>query len=126
MSFATSSGAPTITVDTSQLDAWARVLARAGIEITVVNEKQLTEAAKQLKEDAKRDAPEDTGDLKKSIRITAGKEFRRVGSKKRQGFFQEFGTSRHPPQPWLFHNGERAGLKMEKQLGVAGTRVLLK
>lgn len=115
-----------ITVDTSELDAWGRVLARAGIEITIVNEQALTEAAKQLKEDAKRDAPVDKGDLQRTVRVYAGKEWRRVGSPLKQGFFQEFGTSRHPPQPWLFHNGERAGTKMEKLLTTGGVKVLLK
>jgi hypothetical protein len=58
--------------------------------------------------------------------VYAGKEWRRVGSPLRQGFFQEFGTSRHGPQPWLFANGDRAGVKVEKMLSVAGTKVLLK
>jgi hypothetical protein len=115
-----------ITVDTSEVDRWERVLARAGVEIVKVNEEELTKAAKELKGLARADAPVDTGDLQRSIRTYAGKEWRRVGSPLKQGFFQEFGTSRHPPQPWLFHNGERVGVKMEKQLGVAGTKVLLR
>jgi hypothetical protein len=30
--------------------------------------------------------------------------------------FQEFGTSRHGPQPWLFHNGEDGGDKIAETL----------
>lgn len=115
-----------VTVDTSELDAWGRVLARAGFEITVVNEAALTEAGKELQARAKNDAPRRTGDLERSIYLRGGKEWRRVGSPLRQGFFQEFGTSRHPPQPFLFSNGDRAGIKLENELGVAGTRVLLR
>lgn len=116
----------TVTVDTSELNRWQRALVRAGIEITIVNEKALTEAAKQLKADMQRDAPVDTGELRDSIRISAGKEFRRVGSKVRQSFFTEFGTSVMAPQPWAFHNGERAGVTMEKQLTKDGVRLLIK
>jgi hypothetical protein len=115
-----------VTVDTSELDRWGRALARAGIEITIVNEKVLTEAAKELKTRATNMAPVLTGALARSIRITAGKEWRRVGSPLKQGFFQEFGTSRHPPQPWLFPNADHAATKMERELGVAGTKVLLR
>lgn len=116
----------TVAVDTSELDAWGRVLARAGLEITVVNEKALTEAARKLQEDARRDAPVDTGALKGSIRISAGREWRRVGSNVRYAVFVELGTSKMSPRPFLFHNGERAGLAIEKELGVGGTKVLLR
>lgn len=112
------------TVDTSELDRWERVLVRAGVEIVKVNETELTAAAQEFKQAAIRDAPERTGALKRSIRVTAGKEFRRVGSPLKQGFFQEFGTSRHPPQPWLFHNGERAGRRIEAEIGKKSVRLL--
>lgn len=114
-----------ITIDTSELTGFERVLARAGVEIQKVNEAELTAAAKLLKERAKAAAPVDTEALRKSIRITAGKEFRRVGSNLKQGFFQEFGTSRHPPQPWLFSNGEVAGQQLLKELGRGGPRLII-
>lgn len=114
-----------VTVDTSELDRWERTLARAGVEIVKVNEEALSKAARELKAAAQRDAPEHTGALRRSIRITAGKEFRRVGSPLKQGFFQEFGTSRHPAQPWLFHNGEAAGVTVMNELGKNGYRLLL-
>jgi hypothetical protein len=115
-----------IDVDLSELNAWGRVLARAGFEITVVREEKLTEAAIKLQADAKANAPVLTGDLRKSIYRRGGKEWRRVGSPLKQGYFQEFGTSRHGPQPWLFSNGDRAGILLEREMGNAGARVLLK
>ena len=115
-----------VNVDTSELSRFERVLARAGVEIQKVNEEELTAAAKQFKEDAKRDAPVDTGALQRSIRIWAGKEWRRVGSPLKQGFFTEFGTSRMSPQPWLYHNGDRAGVRVEDQLTKNGTRLILR
>lgn len=115
-----------VEVDVSEVKAWERVLSRAGVDIVRVNEEALTEAAKQLKADAQRDAPVRTGALRRSIRVYAGKEWRRVGSPLRQGFFQEFGTSKMSPQPWLFANAERAGSAVEKQLTVGGVKVLLR
>lgn len=115
-----------VTVDTSELSRFERTLVRAGVEIVKVSEEALTKAASQLKDDAKRDAPVDDGDLQRSIRVYAGREWRRVGSPLKQGFFQEFGTSRHPPQPWLFHNGERAGTTIENVLKKDGVNLILK
>lgn len=115
-----------ISVDTSELNGLERMLARAGVDIRKVDEEALTAAAKQLKADAQADAPVDTGALRRSIRIYAGKEYRRVGSPLRQGFFQEFGTSKMAPQPWLFHNGEEAGVEVEKRLSKGGYQLLLK
>lgn len=114
-----------VDVDVRELTAFERVLVKAGVEITIVNEQVLTEAARQLKEQAKADAPVDTGELQRSIRIWAGKEWRRVGSKKKQGFFTEFGTSEMSPQPWLYSNGEEAGVKVERELTTASMRLVL-
>jgi len=93
----------------SQVARLARDLAGAGAAMEEVSDDVLDEAAAQVQAEAKRDAPVLTGELQGSIWIRKGKTFRRVGSSTRQGVFQEFGTSRHPPQPWLFANGERGG-----------------
>lgn len=118
--------ADTVTVDTSELDRWERVLARAGVEIRKVNEEALTKAAKQLKADAQRDVPVRSGDLQRSIRISAGKEFRRVGSNLRYAKFVELGTVNTAAQPYLFSNAEKAGLELTREMAKNGENVILK
>lgn len=115
-----------VTVDTSELDVWGRILAHAGVEITVLNEAALTKAANQLKADARADAPVDTGDLQRSIRVYGGKEWRRVGSPLKQGFFQEFGTSIMAPQPWLYQNADKAGMLITKMMTNNGVKLIVK
>jgi hypothetical protein len=98
-----------ITADMSQVARLARDLAGAGAAMEEVSDHVLDTVAAEVQADAKRDAPVLTGELRDSIWIRKGKTFRRVGSSTRQGVFQEFGTSRHGPQPWLFKNGEKGG-----------------
>lgn len=115
-----------VSVDVSELTAFQKVLVRAGADIQrAADEKALTVAARELKDRAQASAPVFTGELKRSIRITAGKGWRRVGSKTRQGFFQEFGTSVMSPQPWLFANGDRAGFKVEQVLTKESVRLII-
>jgi hypothetical protein len=98
-----------ITADMSQVAKLARDLAGAGAAMEQVSDDVLDDVAAEVHAAAKRDAPVLTGALRDSIWIRKGKGFRRVGSSLRQGVFQEFGTSRHGPQPWLFHNGDKGG-----------------
>lgn len=89
--------------DFSQVDKLAVDLGRSGVTIVAKTESEvLTETANEVKAAAVAAAPRLTGDLAGSIRVQGGKGWRKVGSPLKQGFFQEFGTSRHPPQPWLY------------------------
>lgn len=66
--------------------------------------KVLNESIERVYERAKSAAPFRTGELEQSIRRTSSSRtdlYRRVWSTVRQGFFQEYGTFRHGPQPWL-------------------------
>lgn len=61
-------------------------------------------------------APRDTGELYESIqRDTAGMS-RRIYSPAKQGFFQEYGTAKHPPQPWLMILAPRLGARLMREL----------
>ena len=101
-----------VDVDTSEVDALAADLAAAGAKARAESSAVLTTAASGLRDAARAAAPVDTGELVGSIYIRGGADWRIVGSDVKQGFFQEFGTSRHPPQPWLFANAESAAAKV--------------
>lgn len=104
--------------DMSELVALAAELDLAADKIEpVVESKVLTNVARQVRSEAARDAPSDTGELADSVYIRGGKGYRIVGSDKKQGFFQEHGTSRHPPQPWLHPAADRGATELARLLG---------
>jgi hypothetical protein len=105
-----------IFADMSEVARLARDLAGAGAAMEEVSDEILDKVAADVKAAAVSDAPVLTGELRDSIWIRKGKSFRKVGSSTRQGVFQEFGTSRHGPQPWLYHNGEKGGAEIADSL----------
>lgn len=113
-----------ISVDTSQLSAWASKLATVAVHVTNAQERALTEAANEVKAEAERRAPVRTGELRSGFFINAGMGWRRVGNRTRQAFFQEFGTSKMSPQPSLFPASRRAEAKLVERLGKAGEDAL--
>lgn len=104
-------------VDVSDLLRLAGDFAKKASTIVFASREALEHVARQVQEEASRDAPEDTGALKASVYLIMEDEGARIGSPLKQGFYQEFGTSRHGPQPWLFPAGERGadqlGLDLE-------------
>jgi hypothetical protein len=105
-----------IFADMSQVAKLSRDLLGAAAAMEEVSDVTLDKVAAEVHAAAVSDAPVLTGDLKDSIWTRKGKGWRKVGSSLRQGVFQEFGTSRHGPQPWLFHNGEDGGDKIAETL----------
>ena len=99
--------------DTSELLRLVGDFAKKTATVAFATKETLMHVAREVEEEARRDAPEDTGALKASVylRLTDDDEAA-IGSELKQGFYQEFGTSRHPPQPWLFPAGERGGEKL--------------
>jgi len=62
----------------------------------------LAEAAEKIKDDAKEFAPVDTGALQKSIRRSDVSLINpKTGREVDYAAYQEFGTSRTPPQPYM-------------------------
>ena len=105
-----------VDIDTSEVDALAADLAVAGAKAAAESSASLTEIAAQLRDWSVASAPVDTGELAGSIYVRGGAGFRIVGSDTVQGFFQEFGTSVMPPQPWLYGNANRAGDRLRARL----------
>lgn len=73
-------------------------------------------ATEQLYSLAVSSVPVASGELKGSITKDSSGLARRVYSPLKQGFFQEYGTSRHPAQPWLMVHSERAHNQLEQEI----------
>lgn len=96
--------ADNIEFDISEVRELAAKLGTHSQETTIELRKALNASIGRVFQAAKSSAPVDTGELRASIRRTSGNRgdlYRRVWSATRQGFFQEYGTSRHPPRPWI-------------------------
>jgi hypothetical protein len=101
-----------IVVDTSEVVALAARLATAAAGIVDEAKTATKTAGDEMLAAMRRDAPVLTGALRASIDgHSAGGDYV-AGTDVDYGFYQEFGTSRHSPQPWAFHNGDRAGVRL--------------
>lgn len=61
-------------------------------------------------------APSSTGELKGDIRQDTSGLSRRVYTTVRQSFFQEYGTSFHPPQAFLMVFSDQAYADLEREI----------
>jgi hypothetical protein len=73
-------------------------------------------ATDRLHARAVNDAPRDTGELKGAIAKDSWGLARRVYAPVRQAFYQEYGTSFHPPQPFLMVHADRAHVDLEQEI----------
>lgn len=105
----------TIEIDTSEVEGLADLLAAQHETVGREVRKALTVSINRMHKAAVAAAPVDEGDLRDSIRHDANQGMgRRVYSTEKQGFFQEFGTSNHPPQPWLYPQLEAEAPRFEQ------------
>jgi len=108
----------TVYADFSQVDKLAVDLAASGAKVAGASKTIVSTTAREVHARAVADAPVLTGELKGSIYIHDDT----IGSDVKQGFYQEFGTTRHGPQPWLFTNAEDGGDRIALELdAVAGS-----
>lgn len=91
-----------ISVDTGELERLADDLAQAAPRVVKASSASMTRIANQIRDDAKGMAPVDTGELRDSIKIQGGLDYRIVYTDVRYGPFVEFGTSVMSPQPYLW------------------------
>jgi HK97 gp10 family phage protein len=113
----------TVTADFSEVDQLAVDLAAAGTAVNVASETIVSEEADRIRNDAAQRSPVLTGALRAGWYVTDGGDGTKiVTNDTRQAFYQEFGTTRHGPQPSLFpaadQGEERIATKLET---VAGT-----
>lgn len=102
--------------DTSELDGLATDLAAAGPKATIVSSAAMSAIAAQMRDDARSAAPVNTGELRDSIRVRGGADYRIVEATARHAFFVEFGTSDTSPQPYLWPQAGRASERMAEAL----------
>lgn len=114
-----------VTVDKRELEKWEATIAavegraRGGMAAIVDG------IAAEAVDIAKTLAPVDSGDLKGSIEVTrkTGGKFSRsrwIGTDVFYGLFQEYGTSRMAPQPFLNPAAERVAPKFGELMSQAG------
>ena len=114
-----------VEADFSELGRLQTLIGGASNRVTKDMPGVLDAVATAVAQDAARRAPRDTGELQSDIGVkqkegSATTRTRWVGSDTRQAFFQEFGTSRMPPQPWLSPAAEAGVGKLAEKLGELG------
>lgn len=88
--------------DFSDFRTLAADLARASARVEPLAQAVVTKSAADLQRLAQSAAPVDTGFLRSSISTTVGRLEAEVGPTAHYGIYQELGTSRMGPQPYLF------------------------
>lgn len=90
-----------VAIDVSELMKLAGDLGERTKETGRDIKRAVAEATDRVAQDATAAAPILTGELKAKIEKKVSGLSGRVWSDAKQGFFQEFGTSRHDPKPWI-------------------------
>lgn len=94
----------TVVIDTSQLQRWGGMLRHEILDVARRVEPAVGDEAAQIESEASAQVPVLTGTLAGTIRTTGTGPRRRVvagGARAIHAPFQEFGTTRHGPQPYL-------------------------
>lgn len=109
-----------VSADTSELDELAADLLTGAAKVDKVSSVTLGEIARQLQTDAKAAAPVDTGALRDSIRMSGGRDYRRVTADIRYAIFVEFGTSVMAPQPFMWPAADVAEQRLSEEFAKLG------
>jgi len=115
----------TVSADFSDVGRLNTLLGGASNKVTAKMPMVLDEVAEAVAVRAAANAPVDEGDLRADIGVkrktgTGTTRTRWVGTDLKQGFFQEFGTSSHPPQPWLNPAADAGSDRLVDLLGELG------
>ena len=90
-------------LDMAEVEALAGDLERAADEVVKISGDVLDDVSAKFVASAKADAPVDTGATRDSIRAESdGGDMRTIVADTRAAFFQEFGTSKMPPHPFMW------------------------
>lgn len=107
----------TVIGDFSQVNALAADLAAAGAVVQVAARHIVNDEATQVRDDASTRSPVLTGALQAGWYVVDGDGGAKiVTNDTRQAFYQEFGTTRHGPQPSLFPAADRGEARMMLKL----------
>lgn len=111
-----------ITVDASQLVAFAAEIGAAAAAVTPAAENATEESAERIQDMAEARAPRLTGELAAGFEVEGSGLSRTVINRTRQAFFQEHGTSRHAPQPSLYPSADAVEPDYVEAIGEAGVK----
>lgn len=106
--------------DLSEVTRLAADLAAAPAKVTRVSSQKMTEIAAELRDAARASAPVDTGELRASIQVQGGQDYRIVRATARHAFFVEFGTGDTAPQPFLWPHVGRTAEQMSEAFAELG------
>jgi len=102
--------------DTSELAGLAADLAAAGPAAERLSSAKMTEVARQLRDDAKRDVAVLEGNVRDSIHVQGGQDYRKVIADDEAAFPLEFGTSDTAPQPYMWPNARVADQRLTEAI----------
>ena len=115
----------TVSADFSDIGRLNTLLGGASNRLTSDMPGVLDDVAESVADQARANAPVDSGELRADIGVkrrqgTKTTRARWVGTDEPQGFFQEFGTADHGPQPWLTPAADAGVETLVDRLGELG------
>jgi HK97 gp10 family phage protein len=102
-------------VDTSELVALAAELEAAAGKVAKVSSEKLSGFAREVRDDAKANAPVDEGTLRDSIELYGGEDWRIIRATARHSVFVEYGTSKMAPQPFMWPAARRVESRLFRE-----------
>lgn len=91
-----------VQIDTSELDDLVATFAAVPAKVERVSSAEMTKVAAQFRDDAKASVKVDTGELRDSIHVQGGKDYRVIVADAEHAAYHEFGTSDTAPQPYMW------------------------
>lgn len=113
-----------IDVDVSELVAFAADLERAATAIVPATQKATESSARDIRTMSAARAPRRTGELAAGFEVEPDGDGWTVINRTRQAWFQEWGTSRHGPQPSLYPSADAVEPKFGDAIEQAAVEVL--
>jgi HK97 gp10 family phage protein len=110
--------------DVSELRALSADLAKADEKVTELATKVVAKVALDIEASAKAGAPVDTGALKNSISSDINGLSAEIGPTISYGVFQEYGTSRMAPQPFMGPAVDANEPNFVSAMGQVGEKIL--
>lgn len=113
-------------IDVSQVLALGQGIGSAARAVTTATNKTVRESTKAVERGAKSRAPVDTGELRGSITSATRGNTGQVSAGARYAFYNEYGTSKMAPQPFMIPAVEAEEPKFVTSLEAAALAAIAK